>query len=97
MAIIGWISPLTGYVSITGSLSDGAPGSGDGIQWYIDRDSVGLASGNINNGGSQVFSSGTGGAGLNSVAVTTVDKIYRIVHPKANISVIRLRLISRSV
>ena len=44
------------------------------------------ASGNINNGGSQAFSSGTGGAGLNSVAVTTGDKIYMIVHPKANIS-----------
>ena len=84
MPIIGWTSPLTGYVSITGSLSDGDPGCGDGIRWYIDRNAIGLASGNINNGGSQAFSSGTGGAGLNMVAVTTGDKIYMIVHPKAN-------------
>ncbi len=86
MAIIGWSSPLTGYISITGSLSDNDPGCGDGVQWYIDRNAIGLASGNINNGGSQALSSGTGGPGLNTVAVSTGDKIYLIVAPKANIS-----------
>ena len=86
MAIIGWRSPIDGYVSISGNLSDGNPVCGDGIQWYIDRNSISLASDSIANGGSQAFTNGMGGSALNAVAVSTDDMIYLIVHPNGNIS-----------
>ena len=86
MAIVGWRSPLNGYVSVTGGLNDTDPGGGDGIQWYFERNSTNLASGSFLNGGSQTFANGTGGAGLNTVAVNTGDMLYLIVHPKANIA-----------
>ncbi len=35
MGIIAWHSPLSGYVSITGGVSDNDPACGDGILWYI--------------------------------------------------------------
>jgi hypothetical protein len=84
MPIIGWRSPLTGYVTVTGTVIDAHQGCGDGVSWYIDRNATNLASGSINNN-SQAFSSGSGGAGLNVVSVNIGDILYLIIHPNGSI------------
>ena len=56
----------------------------DGILWYIDQNSANLASGVYPNGGSQTFATGTGGAGLNTVAVNAGDVIYLAIDSNAN-------------
>jgi hypothetical protein len=86
MAIVAWKSPISGYVSLLGSLTDSDPSCGDGIQWFVDLNSTNLASGSISNGTSQSFSSGTGGSSLNSIAVNVNDMLYVLVHPNGNIS-----------
>lgn len=84
MAIIAWRSPLNGYVSISGAVSDDDPGGGDGILWFIDQNTTNLAFGGFVNGSSQTFAAGTGGAGLNSVAVSIGDMVYLAIHPNGN-------------
>ncbi|MBI5965308.1 MAG: hypothetical protein HY863_17670, partial [Chloroflexi bacterium] len=84
LAIIAWHSPISGYVSVSGAVSDGDPGGGDGILWYIDRNSTNVASGGFSNGGLQTFASGINGAGLNTLAVVAGDTIYLAIHPNGN-------------
>lgn len=89
LAIMAWHSPVTGYVSITGGVSDNNPYTGpcnyqDGIVWYIDKNTSNLAYGGYPNTGSQNFANGTGGAGLNTVAVNVGDVIYLAIGPDAN-------------
>lgn len=84
MAIIAWHSPVNGYVSIAGGVSDNNPGCGDGILWYIDKNSTNLASGGYPNGGAQTFASGTGSANLDVVAVNTGDVVYLGIHPSGD-------------
>jgi hypothetical protein len=84
MGIIAWHSPISGYISVTGGVSDNDPGGGDGILWYIDQNSTGVASGGISNGGSQAFASGLGGANLNTISVVAGDVIYLVIHPNGN-------------
>src|SRR5436305_7950983 len=83
-AIIGWKSPITGTVSITGSVVDDDALCGDGILWSIDKGATILASGGFANGGSQAFSAGTGGSSLASRAVSAGDKLYLLVLPKGS-------------
>lgn len=82
LSITGWRSPMDGNVKITGSVVDKDPNCGDGINWYIDKGSKGLAAGSFNNGGGQEFQNGMGGSGLANVAVNRDEFIYLIVHPK---------------
>lgn len=84
LAIMGWRSPLNGYVSIMGGVNDIDPNCGDGILWFIDRNSTSLASGDFSNGGSQTFTSGVGGSALNTVAVSIDDRLYFSVHPRGS-------------
>lgn len=84
MAIIAWRSPLNGYVSISGAVSDDDPGGGDGILWFIDQNTTNLAFGGFVNGGSQTFAAGAGGAALNTAAVSVGDMIYLVIHPNGN-------------
>jgi len=84
LGIIAWHSPLTGYVAITGGVSDNDPSCYDGISWYIDKNTTGLADGNIPNGGAQTYANGNNGAGLNTVAVNTGDIIYLAIDPYGN-------------
>ncbi len=81
LAIVGWHSPLTGSVAITGGVSDMDSQCGDGVLWYIDKDATNLASGSIVNGGSQNFLSGTGGNSLGDIAVNQGEFIYVSIHP----------------
>ena len=84
LGIVAWHSPVTGYVSITGGVGDNDGACGDGIFWYLEKNSVNLAYGAIGNGGSQLFSAGTGGMGLNTVSVNTGDAIYLAIHPNGD-------------
>ena len=84
LVIVAWKSALNGYVSISGGVADADVLCGGGIQWTIDRDAVTLASGSYANGGSQTFSSGTNGSGLNTVAVNENSMLYVIVDPNGD-------------
>lgn len=85
---VGWTSPMTGSVQIRGSVVDGDPNGGDGIDWRIEHargDTMEtLASGSFPNGGNQQFSQGDGGAGLQSVEVQVGDVLQLTVFPKEN-------------
>jgi hypothetical protein len=84
LVIIGWRSPITGVVSITSTLRDADSGGGDGVSWFVDKNSADLASGGFNNGGSQSLSQGTGSSALASITVTIGDFLYLIVDPRTN-------------
>lgn len=51
LAIIGWKSPITGTVDITGYFSDIDPTCDNGVIWSVDKGSLTLTSGTIPNGG----------------------------------------------
>ena len=65
-------------------MTDQQAQAGNGIRWFIDRDSTNLASGVIANGGGQSFSDGTGGGSLTSVTVTAGQFVYVIVDPNGD-------------
>jgi len=80
LAIIGWKSPITGVVNVTGFFSDLDPTGATGVIWSVDRGSATLASGTITNGGSpQTFS-------LTGVSVSTGQVLYFIVDPDGDYS-----------
>jgi len=89
MVVMAWHSPVNGHISVTGSVSDNNPYTGncnnqDGILWFIDKNSTNIALGGFVNGGSQTFASGTNGANLNTVSVISGDVIYLAIHPGGN-------------
>jgi hypothetical protein len=84
LVIIAWKSLQSGYVSVAGGVTDNDPNCGDGIRWFIDKNSSNLASGSYTNGGSQTFASGVNGASLDAVAVSANDILYFIVDPNAS-------------
>lgn len=84
LVIVGWRSPITGAIKVVGSVSDIENRSGDGVLWYIDKDSVNLASGSVTEGGTQNFAEGVGGNQLASIKVKENEFIYFIVHPNEN-------------
>jgi hypothetical protein len=80
LAIIGWKSPITGLVNITGFFSDLDPTGATGVIWSVDRGSQTLASGTISNGGPpQTF-------GLTGVSVSVGQVLYFIVDPDGDYS-----------
>lgn len=80
-AIVGWHSPFTGSVAITGGVTDMSTFCGDGILWYIDKNSSTVASGSYPNGGAQLFQDGTNGSQLANLPVTKGDFIYFLIAP----------------
>ena len=85
---VGWRSPVTGTVRITGGVADADPTCGDGVAWAIDARQAGgrreLASGDFPNGGAQKFDQGKGAADLVAVEVEPGDGIELLVLPKGN-------------
>ncbi len=83
---VGWKSPVSGTVRITGRVADGDPACGDGIAWILDHRRPGgtreLASGEIPNGGAQDFSKGRTPEKLLSVEVKAGELIQLLVLPK---------------
>jgi hypothetical protein len=80
-AAVRWLSPWGGTVDITGSVVDLDDNGGNGVNWYLDKQSGAIytqnvASGSLNNGGSQSFFVG-------NVSVSAGDKFFLIVDPKS--------------
>lgn len=82
LVIIGWKSPISGKIRIAGNIVDGDPGCGDGINWFIDKDSSELAASTIDNGGGQDITRGFGGSSLSAVDIIQGEFIYFIFHPR---------------
>ena len=84
-AAVGWRSPINGHVMIEGGVVDASAGCGDGVTWSIDRGAATLTGGTVPNGGSQIFSTGTGGAApLLDISVRKGDQLYFLVGPGPN-------------
>ncbi len=85
---VGWKSPITGRVRLSGRVIDADPVGGDGIAWIIDHRAPDgrreLASGAIPNGGRQKFADGKGAVNLAAVEVKAGDSIELLVLPKEN-------------
>jgi hypothetical protein len=83
---VGWKSPITGIVKISGKVTDADNVCGDGIAWALDhRAAAGVAeivSGEIANGGTQNFDQAKDAAKLGRVSVQAGDMIYLLVLPK---------------
>lgn len=85
LIIIGWRSPIDGFVSISGFVNDlDSFRGGDGISWFIDKENQTLASGYFEDGGDQPFLDGAGYENLKNVGIIQDEFIYFIVHPNAN-------------
>jgi hypothetical protein len=76
---VGWMSPITGKVQITGRLTDGDPYDGVGVAWQVDHLTRAgrhqLCSGRLPNGGSMRLDQGRFGTRLDSVRVERGDVI----------------------
>jgi hypothetical protein len=77
--IVGWRSPVTGWVGVTGGVQDLDPTCGTGVTWSIDRGDATLATGSFPNGGAQLFQQGTGGGGLSRISVSRGTFLYTIL------------------
>jgi hypothetical protein len=84
MAVVGWRSPITGTVQVSGSVIDRQTNCGDGIGWSVDHGATALAFGSIPNGGSAAFANGSGGSALASIHVAVGDFLYFIVDSGPN-------------
>ncbi len=85
---VEWVSPIQGYVRISGKVVDGDPNGGDGIAWAIDHQSSfgvsAVASGDFPNGGAQEFSQGKNASNLNTILVSPGDRLQLVILPKAD-------------
>ena len=82
----GWVSPVSGTVSVTGSVADADPACGNGIEWRVDlRGKTGLrtvAKGEIAN----ASQSAIGDPALKSLTVQPGDQIELVILPKGEYS-----------
>jgi hypothetical protein len=77
LAIIGWKSPITGTVNVSGFFSDLDPNCGNGVIWTVDKSTLSsyqtLTTGTIANGApSQTYS-------LTGISISTGQVLYFIV------------------
>lgn len=86
MAVIGWKSPISGQIQITGGVEgiDRANPCSDGILWYIDKGSSTIAHGSIGYLGKQDFNEGTGGSLLSRVEIMKDQQIFFLFHANTN-------------
>lgn len=84
LIIVGWRSPVTSNVSISGFVNDLDNHGGDGILWFIDKGNQNLASGSIGDGGEEAFLDVVDSQNLRNIAVSKGEFVYFIVHPNQN-------------
>ena len=77
LAVVSWLSPVTGTVNLNWRFSDLDANGGDGIEWIVDLGdfSGGLASGVIPNGGDSGLQT------INGLNVSAGDRIHFLVNP----------------
>ena len=87
---IGWKSPISGMVEISGRVVDADPACGNGIAWMLDHRSLrgpeSIATGAFENGANQEFALGKGGGQLTHVSVKEGESIELLVLPKGEYS-----------
>jgi hypothetical protein len=76
-AIVGWRSPISGIVQISGGVKDIDRNGGNGISWFVDLGTTTLAHGKIHNGGKQRFPIGL------TTMVSVGQFLYINIDPKA--------------
>jgi hypothetical protein len=81
--VIGWRSPVTGTVSVTGLATSLDGGT---IVWYVDKGATNLAYGWTANGSTQYFQYGTNGGNLAYVKVQQGDFLYLGIDPYGSFS-----------
>ena len=85
IVIVGWQSPIAGPVTVSGELKDLHAGCSGGILWLLNhfdgQTSTTVASGSVNNGGSQAFQTGFGGRSLSGLEVSRGDFLYLVINP----------------
>lgn len=77
-AVVDWQSPVTGTVTITGTISSADPGGGNGIAWSLYQGSSMLAQGTVADASSASLPD------LGGVAVTTGQHLYLRVNDAGN-------------
>jgi len=93
LLVVGWRSPIDGFVSISGGVTNIDNGGGDGVAWFIDKGGTTLSSGSVGNGGAQDFANGSGGAAaLTGVPVQQGDYLYFLVDQRADMNYDTTRL-----
>jgi hypothetical protein len=73
--VVAWRSPIHGVVSIRGGVADLDATGGDGVRWYIDKNTTLLGKGKLANGARQAFR-GLDAQDLNRVYVAPGDFIF---------------------
>ena len=84
LVVVGWQSPISGAVQVSGDVIDRHSACGDGIDWSVDKGASTLASGVIPNGGGESFASGAGAAKLGHISVSVGTFLYFVVGPGPN-------------
>jgi hypothetical protein len=79
--VVGWQSPISGQVRISGLVRDMDGHCGNGVLWSIDLGTTTLASGTLANGEAQGFAQGQGGTRLQSISVSKGEFLYFVVDP----------------
>lgn len=83
-AIVGWRSPITGTVEVTGELSNETC-QGNGIFWSVDYfdglSNTSLASSFMPNCSTSSLQDGNGGTNLSRIVVNEGDYLYLVVDP----------------
>ncbi|POZ52182.1 hypothetical protein [Methylovulum psychrotolerans] len=75
--ILRWASPVSGAISLLGRVSDINPDCGDGIKWYLKKDSAILQSGVLANGMGSTFIA-------SDIQVTKETKLYVVIDKKGD-------------
>jgi uncharacterized repeat protein (TIGR01451 family) len=76
LAIVRWVSPIAGNISITGTITDQDANDGGGINWYLDKGTTSLDSGQVWFGSSQNLSTN-----LQNISVEIGESIYLAIDP----------------
>jgi hypothetical protein len=78
---VGWQSPISSEVHISGLIRDMDANCGNGVLWAIGLGTRTLASGSLANGQAQGFADGQGGTQLQSTSVSKGEFLYFVVDP----------------
>ena len=80
ISVVGWRSPISGTVRVSGRLADDDVTCGNGITWEIQKGSTALATGTILNDAQTVPATGN----LAAIPVSVGQFLYLVVDPRAN-------------
>jgi hypothetical protein len=83
--IVGWQSPISGRVRISGLVRDMDANCGNGVRWSVDLGARRLASGSLANGQAQRFSEGQNGTALQDTSVSQGELLYWVVDPNGEV------------